>query len=75
MLIIELDDDDIIVGDEKATVANLAAGVAMNTASVFNDKDFMIDSRYILIDLFSSTDAEVEMTMIPICEMNVIQIQ
>ena len=47
VLIIELDgnDDNIIVGDEKATVANLAAGAAMNAARsvLINDKDLMID--------------------------------
>jgi len=41
--VIELDDDDIIDGVEKATVANLAAGAAMNAArSVLKDVDLMM---------------------------------
>ena len=39
-----LDDDNVISdGVEKAIVANLAAGAAMNTArSVFNETDLMV---------------------------------
>ena len=44
MLLIVLDDDNVISdGVEKAIVANLVAGAAMNTArSVFNETDLMV---------------------------------
>ena len=63
-------DDDNVISDcvEKAIVANLAAGAAMNTArSVFNETDLMVVGMarvYIEIEVLV-TDA-----MVPICEMN-----